>query len=92
MVSFSACGRPKTSLHVVPDAKQKTERLVLGLARTSEEIREAQRLRYRIFIAASGPLSPQNIDKVDEYAFDAYCDHLIVRDTRIIKLLALTGF
>ena len=74
------------------DDKQKTERLVLGLARTSEEIREAQRLRYRIFIAASGPLLPQNIDKVDEDAFDSHCDHLVVRDTRTNQIVGTYRF
>lgn len=61
--------------------KQKTERLVLGVASTPEEVREAQRLRYRIFIAASEQVQLHNTNEVDEDAFDSYCDHLTVRDT-----------
>ena len=59
---------------------QRSERKYgVRLARSHEEVREAQRLRYRVFAEEIGARlnSPQGIDE-DE--FDAYCEHLLVRD------------
>ena len=57
-------------------------RLSLSLAKTQEEVREVQRLRYRIFVEASGRTALANDRRIDADEFDPYCDHLIVRDTR----------
>ncbi|MEU6852638.1 GNAT family N-acyltransferase [Actinacidiphila alni] len=53
---------------------------VTSIASTPEEVRAAQRLRYRVFAEEKGavlhtPLAGHDID-----AFDAYVDHLIVTD------------
>jgi putative hemolysin len=56
-------------------------RYTVGLARDEEDVRAAQRLRHDVFAGEMGALltSPQPGHDVDP--FDAYCDHLLVRDT-----------
>lgn len=64
-----------------------TSRLTLSLANTHQEVREVQRLRYKIFIEAEGRSGLANDDGIDADEFDSYCDHLIVRDTRTLKVV-----
>lgn len=61
-------------------------RLQVAWARSDEELREAQRLRYRVFAEEMGAhlSGPAGLD-VD--AFDAYCDHLLVRDLDTLKVV-----
>ncbi len=56
------------------------DRYIVRLARNDGEIREAQRLRYRVFADEFGARLPQRLDGHDIDHFDAHCDHLIVRD------------
>jgi len=60
--------------------------LSVAWARSDEELREAQRLRYRVFAEEMGAHlnGPSGLD-VD--AFDAYCDHLLVRDANTLKVV-----
>ena len=44
------------------------------------EIREAQRLRYAVFAGEMGAHLSNANDGIDEDIYDAWCDHLIVRD------------
>jgi putative hemolysin len=55
-------------------------RLVTGIVRNTEELREAQRLRYRVFIEGMGLASLARPDGLDCDEFDDHCDHLLVRD------------
>jgi len=55
--------------------------LAVTLARSAFEVREAQRLRYRIFAEECGARLPNHSSGIDEDEFDSYCDHLFVRDT-----------
>ena len=55
-------------------------RLHVGLAQCESEIREAQKLRYRIFAEELGARLPTRTPGVDHDLYDPYCDHLIVRD------------
>lgn len=55
-------------------------RLGVSLARDSGEVREAQRLRYKVFAEEMGAQLTAREAGVDEDMFDAYCDHLLVRD------------
>ena len=61
-------------------------RLQVAWARTDEELREAQRLRYRVFAEEMGARlsGPAGLD-VD--SFDHYCDHLLVRDLDTLKVV-----
>lgn len=52
----------------------------VGLARTASEIREAQKLRYRVFAGEMGATLHCKEPGVDADFFDPYCEHLIVRD------------
>lgn len=62
-------------------------KLTLSLASTPDEVREVQRLRYKIFIEAMGLSSLSNADGLDQDEFDAYCDHLIVRDSKTLRIV-----
>jgi putative hemolysin len=86
--ALSPVAMPRGSLHRRSDgtgaaAAQEFEpgKIAVGWARHQHEIREAQRLRYRIFAlemgaTLSGPLPGHDID-----LFDDFCEHLLVRDT-----------
>jgi putative hemolysin len=56
-------------------------RLRVHLAKSPEEVRQAQRLRYRVFADECGARLQTLSPGLDEDPFDPYCDHLIVRDT-----------
>lgn len=65
------------SAEQLPDA-----RLEVVWASSAAEIRDAQRLRYRIFVEEMGarPVDALAADAgLDRDRFDAYCDHLLVR-------------
>lgn len=67
--------------------KQKLPKLTLRLASTQEEVREVQRLRYKVFVEEMGLSALVNEDALDKDEFDPYCDHLIVRDTRTLHVV-----
>lgn len=56
-------------------------RYTVTLARDEADVRAAQRLRHDVFAGEMGALltTPEPGHDID--AFDAYCDHLLVRDT-----------
>jgi putative hemolysin len=74
-------------LTTASDVTPHLPKLALSLASTHEEVREVQRLRYKIFIETLGVSALANDDGLDADEFDAYCDHLIVRDTRTLKVV-----
>lgn len=55
--------------------------LSVALARDLHEVREAQRLRYRVFAQELGARVPGREQGIDCDIYDAYCDHLLVRDS-----------
>lgn len=55
--------------------------LSVSLAYDQAEIREAQRLRYKVFAEEMGAQLISGASGIDQDEFDAVCDHLIVRDT-----------
>ena len=56
-----------------------SHRLHVGLAAGPDDVRAAQRLRYRVFAGEMGATLPTS-DGLDRDEFDPYCDHLLVRD------------
>ena len=54
--------------------------LVAGLARCEADVREAQRLRWRVFAGEQGARLASSPDELDRDRFDPFCEHLIVRD------------
>jgi putative hemolysin len=69
------------------DANPGSSKLTLSLASTGEEIREVQRLRYKVFIESMGLSAMENAEGLDKDEYDDYCDHLIVRDTKTLKVV-----
>jgi putative hemolysin len=55
-------------------------RLSVQYASTAAEVREAQRLRFRVFAEEIGARLSSREPGIDCDAFDPYCDHLLVRD------------
>lgn len=54
--------------------------LSVGLATTSTEVEDAQRLRHAVFVEEMGARVQCRRPGIDEDRFDPYCDHLLVRD------------
>jgi putative hemolysin len=78
--------RPDT--HAVPtSARAANPRLTLSLARTPGDIEDAQRLRYKVFAEEMGATLPHDDAGLDRDEFDAWCDHLIVRDADTLRVV-----
>ncbi|MGW1893601.1 GNAT family N-acetyltransferase [Streptomyces sp. NPDC002004] len=56
-------------------------RYTVTLARDEADVRAAQRLRHEVFAGEMGALLATPEPGLDIDPFDAYCDHLLVRDT-----------
>ncbi|MFI6284147.1 GNAT family N-acetyltransferase [Streptomyces sp. NPDC051018] len=87
-LSVPSSPRPPGPLSAVPPAQPAAggpPRYVVSLARDQDEVRAAQRLRHLVFAGEMGATlvgngaSPE--PGLDADAFDAYCDHLLVRET-----------
>ena len=61
-------------------ARKSRPNLSVGITRSTSEIEEAQRLRYRIFAGELGARLSTPEPGVDRDRFDPYCEHLVVRD------------
>ncbi|MDO5631291.1 MAG: GNAT family N-acyltransferase [Paracoccus sp. (in: a-proteobacteria)] len=59
------------------------------LAETAQDLRNAQRLRWRCFL---GRTAPDDGDGLDADAMDAECNHLLIEDTRTGELVACCRF
>lgn len=87
--ALSPVSMPRGSLHR-PDAGElaaslaapKVERAPLHVswARHADEVRQAQRLRYRVFADEMGARLNTTVPGHDIDLFDNYCEHLLVRD------------
>lgn len=69
-----------STLDSPPQAAAPT-RYIVTLARDEADVRAAQRLRHDVFAGEMGALLSTPQPGLDVDAFDAYCDHLLVRDT-----------
>lgn len=69
------------------DVRAASGKLVLSMASTPEELREVQRLRYKVFIETMGLTALQRADGLDSDEFDEHCDHLIVRDSDTLMVV-----
>ncbi|MFC7442511.1 GNAT family N-acetyltransferase [Laceyella putida] len=59
----------------------KTSALIVKLAETAEELEQAFRLRYRVFVEEGQLTSLVNETGMEMDEYDQFCDHLIVVDT-----------
>ncbi|MCQ8782190.1 GNAT family N-acetyltransferase [Aurantimonas sp. MSK8Z-1] len=64
--------------------------LEVRLARSRDEVRAAQRLRYRVFYEemSAQPSRLQKVTRRDKDGFDRFCDHLLVIDRSRGRVLA----
>ncbi len=60
---------------------QPRKSITVTLARRQHEVREAQRLRFKVFAEEMGARLPGREYGVDCDRFDPHCEHLIARDT-----------
>ncbi|HTH94567.1 MAG TPA: GNAT family N-acyltransferase [Rhodocyclaceae bacterium] len=59
----------------------------VSLARTAQDVIEAQRLRYRVFAEEMGARLNVREAGIDSDIYDAFCEHLIVRDETADKVV-----
>jgi putative hemolysin len=80
---------PKNGLENIPELLGKPKRapFKVSWARNAEEIKEAQRLRYKVFAEEMGAHLPENDEGLDTDEFDPYCDHLLVRDSETLRVI-----
>jgi putative hemolysin len=57
-----------------------TGRYTVGLAKSAADVRAAQRLRHEVFAEEMGARLDSPVSGLDVDRFDAYCDHLLVRE------------
>jgi putative hemolysin len=69
---------------------QYTTRFSVYLARTADEIRESQQLRYQVFVGEMGAQISSDEAEIDIDHYDGYCDHLLVREVATGQLVAST--
>lgn len=65
-------------------------RLSVGLAETDSELRESQRLRYKVFGEEQGATLHGREPGLDQDRFDGYCRHILVRDNESDEVVAST--
>ncbi len=63
------------------EERRKARRFQVSLATTQAEIRAAQRLRWQVFAEEMGARLDSPEHGLDIDLFDAWCEHLIARDT-----------
>jgi putative hemolysin len=68
-------------------AKPKRPAFQITWASNASEVKEAQRLRYKVFAEEMGANLPKNAENLDIDEFDAYCDHLLIRDQESLKVV-----
>lgn len=75
------------------DAGEGVGPLVVELSRTLDDVRESQRLRWRVFADEMGATLPVHRELgpgFDHDQWDDHCDHLLVRDAATRALVAST--
>jgi putative hemolysin len=72
------------------DAAPRAPSLSVTLAGNEDEIRQCQRLRYQIFAGEMGARIQTEVPEHDIDEFDAYCKHLLVRNTNTGEVVGTT--
>jgi putative hemolysin len=70
----------KTAIKLAHARASEARGLVVSVARTPEEVKEAQRLRHRVFVEEMGAQASAPAAKLERDRFDPFCRHLVVRD------------
>ncbi len=79
--------QPEIIAPTVQPSKAKRPAFKIEWASSSAEVKEAQRLRYKVFAEEMGANLAQNGEGLDVDEFDAYCDHLLIRDQDTLKVV-----
>jgi len=86
--------KSRTQLHLVNQpavisalVKPKKPAFQIQWASSPHEVKEAQRLRYKVFAEEMGANLSKNVEGLDIDEFDAYCDHLLIRDQDTLKVV-----
>lgn len=77
-------------MEVMDPAPTRAARFAVSFARTREELLETQKLRYRIFAGELGASIDGGPEQIDTDEYDAWCRHLMVRDTLTGQVIACT--
>lgn len=85
--SRTQLGMAKEIAPVPATAKAKKPGLQISWASNATEIKEAQRLRYKVFAEEMGANLSINAEALDVDEFDEYCDHLLIRDQESLKVV-----
>jgi len=74
----------------VANEKPKSPRYEVSFAKNKQEIIECQKLRYEVFAQEMGAELDSAATGLDQDQFDEHCQHLMVRDNKINKVIATT--
>lgn len=72
--------------------KSPVEGLVMGLARTNEELEAIQRLRYKVFTEEMNAVFPDAIDGLDADRYDPWCEHVMVKEINTGRVVGTYRF
>ncbi|HEY9278656.1 MAG TPA: GNAT family N-acyltransferase [Eoetvoesiella sp.] len=61
--------------------------LVMGIARTNEELEAIQRLRYQVFTDEMNAIFPDGADGLDSDRFDPWCEHFMVKESKTNRVV-----
>ena len=70
-----------------PTVKAKKAAFKITWASNTNEMKEAQRLRYKVFAEEMGANLSKNSEGLDIDEFDSFCDHLLIRDQDTLKVV-----
>ncbi|TSE35046.1 GNAT family N-acetyltransferase [Tepidimonas charontis] len=73
-------GAARRLLHPLPQDGAAAGGLRVAWARHLDDVRQAQRLRYRVFVEEMGARVTSPVPGHDVDLFDDYCEHLLVRE------------
>ena len=82
--------RPHSALLAAPpEAVKPAARgaLVVSWAQHTDEVRQAQRLRFKVFAQEMGARLDTSLPGHDVDLFDNYCEHLLVRDAATLEVV-----
>jgi len=68
-------------------ALHEKKQFTVSMARTESEVREAQKLRYKVFVEEMGARLPAAEEGVDKDMYDPFCEHLLVREADTGKVV-----
>jgi putative hemolysin len=77
-------------MSALPQLAPARSKLFVELARSADDVRESQRLRYRIFAEEMGAQLPNSERGLDADRFDPHCEHLLVRESATGRVVGST--